>query len=65
LGIGVGNGLKTNAQLTYPALDKGPFPGVLIVHGSGAEDMNETFGLIRVDNKTGDKIYPPTLFFQA
>jgi alpha-beta hydrolase superfamily lysophospholipase len=41
--IDLGNGLKTNAQLTYPAIDgNGKYPGVLLVHGSGALDMNET-----------------------
>ena len=40
--IDLGNGLKTNAQLTYPAVGKGPFPGVLLIPGSGAVDMNET-----------------------
>src|SRR5215469_8716937 len=34
--IDLGNGLKTNATLTYPAVGKGPFPGVLIFEGSGA-----------------------------
>src|SRR6201998_4939784 len=42
--IDLGNGLKTNAQLTYPAVGKGPFPGVLLIHGSGANDKNETLG---------------------
>ena len=56
--IDLGNGVKTNAQLTIPAVGKGPFPGVLLVHGSGAEDMNETAGFIRIDNETGSKIYP-------
>jgi pimeloyl-ACP methyl ester carboxylesterase len=40
--IDLGNGIKTNAQLTIPAVGSGPFPGVLLVHGSGAIDMNET-----------------------
>jgi uncharacterized protein len=40
--IDLGNGVKTNAQLTYPAIGKGPFPGVLLIHGSGATDMNAT-----------------------
>jgi pimeloyl-ACP methyl ester carboxylesterase len=40
--IDLGNGVKTNAQLTLPAIGKGPFPGVLLVHGSGRTDMNET-----------------------
>ena len=40
--IDLGNGIQTNAQLTFPAVGNGPFPGVLLVHGSGATDMNET-----------------------
>src|SRR5437870_11496928 len=40
--IDLGNGVKTNAQLTYPAFGKGPFPAVLLIPGSGAVDMNET-----------------------
>jgi uncharacterized protein len=40
--IDLGNGVKTNAQLTIPAVGNGPFPGVLLVPGSGALDMNET-----------------------
>ena len=35
-----------------------------MITGSGAEDMNETAGYIRIDNATGTKIYPPTPFFQ-
>jgi uncharacterized protein len=65
--IDLGNGIKTNAQLTYPVIGgngSGKYPGVLLITGSGAEDMNETAGLIRIDNKTGQKIYPPTPIFQ-
>jgi alpha-beta hydrolase superfamily lysophospholipase len=62
--IDLGNGVKTNAQLTIPVIGNGPFPGVLLITGSGAEDMNETAGYIRIDNKTGSKIYPATPFFQ-
>ncbi|MDQ3852225.1 MAG: alpha/beta fold hydrolase [Thermoproteota archaeon] len=40
--IDLGNGIKTNAQLTIPAVGNGPFPGVLLIPGSGALDMNET-----------------------
>ena len=36
LTIDLGNGLKTNAQLTYPAIGKGPYPGVIIFPGAGA-----------------------------
>jgi hypothetical protein len=38
--IDLGNGVKTNAQLTIPAVGNGPYPGVLLVHGSGTGDMN-------------------------
>jgi uncharacterized protein len=63
--IDLGDGVKTNAQLTIPAIGNGPFPGVLLVHGSGAMDMNTTLGIVRIDNETGTKIYPPARpFFQ-
>ncbi|HZC20765.1 MAG TPA: alpha/beta fold hydrolase, partial [Nitrososphaeraceae archaeon] len=62
--IDLGNGVKTNAQLTYPAVGNGKYPAVLLIAGSGAEDMNETAGFIRIDKKTGEKIYPPTPLFQ-
>jgi hypothetical protein len=58
LTIDLGNGTKTNAQLTIPAVGEVPFPGVLLIPGSGAVDLNSTAGLIRVDNSTGSKIYP-------
>ena len=38
--IDLGNGIKTNAQLTLPAIGKGPFPGVLLIPGAGPADMN-------------------------
>lgn len=47
--IDLGNGVKTNAQLTLPAIGKGPFPGVLLIHGSGANDKNGTLGFIHED----------------
>jgi uncharacterized protein len=56
--IDLGNGVRTNAQLTIPAVGNGPFPGVLLIHGSGPVDMNETLGFVRIDNETGTKIYP-------
>ena len=64
INIDLGNKIEINAQLTYPAVGKGPFPGVLLITGSGAEDMNETAGFIRIDNKTGARTYPPVPFFQ-
>ena len=54
--IDLGNGIKTNAQLTYPAVGKGPFPGVLLISGSGANDKNETLGFIY---KNGPKPLAP------
>jgi uncharacterized protein len=63
--IDLGNGVKTNAQLTIPAVGNGPFPGILLVHGSGATDMNETLGFVHIDNETDTKIYPSARpFFQ-
>ena len=56
--IDLGDGVKTNAQLTIPAVGNGPFPSVLLIHGSGATDMNETAGYIHIDNTTRSKIYP-------
>ena len=38
--IELGNGLKTDAQLTYPSIGEGPFPCVLLIQGSGCLDMN-------------------------
>jgi uncharacterized protein len=57
--IDLGNGVKTNAQLTLPAIGKRPFPGVLLIHGSGALDKNGTSGFV---HKNGLK--PPTPYWQ-
>jgi uncharacterized protein len=40
--IDLGNGVKTSAQLTLPAVGNRLYPGVLLIPGSGAADMNET-----------------------
>ncbi len=56
--IDLGNGLETNARLNLPVTGEGPFPGILLVPGSGPVDMNETGGYLRIDNKTGSLIYP-------
>ena len=39
--IDLGDGLKTDAQLTLPIVGDGPFPGVFLIHGSGNMDMDE------------------------
>jgi pimeloyl-ACP methyl ester carboxylesterase len=59
--IDLGNGVKTSAQLTLPAIGKGPFPGVLLIPGSSALDKNETFGFVY---KNSPKPSPPTPFWQ-
>ena len=56
--------LTTNAQLTFPVVVQGPYPGILLITGSGAEDMNETAGFVRINETTGEKEYPPVPFFQ-
>jgi len=58
--IDLGNGIKTNARLNLPAIGDGPFPGVLLVHGSGPLDMNETLGYVHINNETGSIEYPPS-----
>jgi uncharacterized protein len=62
--IDLENGVKTDVRLNLPAVGNGPFPGVLLIPGSGTTDMNETGGYVRIDNETGSKIYPPRPFFQ-
>jgi uncharacterized protein len=54
----LGNGVKTNAQLTYPPIGKGPFPGVLLLQGSGAYDKN---GTDAYTIKNGPKPHTPYL----
>jgi pimeloyl-ACP methyl ester carboxylesterase len=39
--ITMGDGWTTEAQLTFPAVGSGPFPGVLLIPGGGAPDMDE------------------------
>jgi pimeloyl-ACP methyl ester carboxylesterase len=56
--IDLGNGVKTNAQLTLPAIGKGPFPGVLLISGSGANDKNGTLGFV---HENGPKPLTPYL----
>jgi|RhiMetdeSRZDD1v2_1073273.scaffolds.fasta_scaffold97094_3 uncharacterized protein len=56
--IDLGNGIKTNAQLTIPAIGKGPFPGVLIISGSGAQDKDGTVGPV---HKNGPEPLTPYL----
>jgi uncharacterized protein len=43
LEIDLGDDFVTQAQLTYPADGEGPFPTVILVHGSGPYDMDATY----------------------
>ena len=56
--IDLGNGVKTKAQLTYPAVGKGPFPGILLFQGSGGYDKN---GTDTYTIKNGPKPHTPYL----
>jgi pimeloyl-ACP methyl ester carboxylesterase len=64
LQIELDDNLTTNARLTFPAVGQGPYPGILLITGSGAEDMNETAGFVRINETTGEQDYPPVPFFQ-
>jgi pimeloyl-ACP methyl ester carboxylesterase len=64
LQIELNENLTTSAQLTFPVVGQGPYPGILLITGSGAEDMNETAGFVRINETTGEKDYPPVPFFQ-
>ena len=54
--IDLGDGLSTDAQLTYPAVGDGPFPGVLLIPGGGAPDMDEYMPSYSTD--TGEAARP-------
>ena len=53
--IDLGEGLTTDAQLTFPAVGDGPFPGVLLVPGSGPCNMDEH---IPEGTATGESVRP-------
>lgn len=56
LAIDLGDGLTTDAQLTYPSVGEGPFPGVLLVHGSGNIDMDGYLPPEISDTENGSRI---------
>ena len=47
--IDLDDGVKTRAQLTLPDIGKGPFPGILLIPGSGVADKNGTVGFVYKD----------------
>ncbi len=46
-------------KLTLPGFGKGPFPGVLLIPGSGVADRNEAGGFVHKD-----ELRPPTPLLQ-
>ena len=58
-----GEGVKTERSLTYPAVGTVDFLD-FAYNRIRLEDMNETAGFIRIDNNTGETLYPPVLFYQ-
>ena len=48
--------MTTDAQLTFPAVGDGPFPGVLLIPGGGAPDMDECMPPYSTD--TGEPARP-------
>jgi uncharacterized protein len=59
LTLDLGDGVTTNAQISYPTIGNGPFPSILLIPGSGLADKNETIGFV---HKYGTK--PPIPLWQ-
>ena len=49
--------IQTRAQLTLPTVGDGPFPAVLLIHGSGAADMDGYIPPELSGTKTGARIF--------
>jgi pimeloyl-ACP methyl ester carboxylesterase len=49
--------LQTRAQLTLPAVGDGPFPALLLIHGSGAADMDGYIPAELSGTETGARIF--------
>src|SRR5215207_6717408 len=49
--------LQTRAQLTLPTVGDGPFPAVLLIHGSGAADMDGYIPPELSGTETGARIF--------
>ncbi len=61
LTIDLDDGVKTSVQLTLPGIGKGPFPGVLLIPGSGVTDKNGTVGFIHPDTSDQTTLAPTPL----
>ena len=49
--------IQTRAQLTLPTVGEGPFPAVLLIHGSGAADMDGYIPPELSGTETGARIF--------
>ncbi len=56
LSFDFGDGWVAQGQLTYPAGQSGPFPTVILVHGSGPQDMDGTLDEATAGLPGGSKI---------
>lgn len=59
--IDLDDGVKTSAQLTLPGIGNGPFPGVLLIPGSGVTDKNGTVGFIHSNTSNQTSSVPTPL----
>ena len=53
------DGWTTSAQITYPSHGKGPYPTLVLVHGSGKNDMDETLPEAVAGVPGGSKFFRP------
>lgn len=54
------DGFPARGELTYPAEGNGPFPTVILVHGSGPADMNNS--IVDYDVMTGTVVVKSAIF---
>jgi pimeloyl-ACP methyl ester carboxylesterase len=59
LSFDFGDGWVAQGQITYPADKAGPFPTVILVHGSGNNDMDETLPESAAFVPGGSKFFLP------